>query len=222
MPPTSVNKELISTAVARRLDDLRERVNRFDPETFGDAGFFLTSVKELLLAHPDRISQLTPFSPAAEWVSADTDCLTSLRVISLHGPKTMSRALHPPADDFLNQLKVKAAAREPVFGLLAERYAWPLNFLFPAEEEVREYLLMRLMTADRARIENNSPGAVNADDLLLKLNLISASAATDLRFLDALNYYYELLPVNWHPESQHAWLLISWFALYARALNSRV
>ena len=80
------------------------------------------------------------------------------------------------------------------------------------------------MTADRARIENNSPGAVNADDLLLKLNLISvhASAATDLRFLDALNYYYELLPVNWHPESPHARLLISWFALYARALNSRV
>ena len=81
---------------------------------------------------------------------------------------------------------------------------------------------MRLMTADRARIENNSADAVNAEDLLLKLNLISvhASTATDLRFLDALNYYYELLPVTVFPESQHAWLLISWFALYARALNS--
>ena len=49
-----MNKELISTAVARRLNELRERVNRFDPETFGDAGFFLTSVKELLLNHPTR------------------------------------------------------------------------------------------------------------------------------------------------------------------------
>jgi len=59
---------------------------------------------------------------------------------------------------------------------------------------------------------------------LLKLNLISvhASTAIDLRFLDALNYYYELLPVTVFPESQHAWLLISWFALYARALNSRI
>ena len=131
---------------------------------------------------------------------------------------------HPPANDFLNQLKVKSVAREPLFSLLAERYAWPLNFSFAADDQVREYLLMRLMTADRARIENNSAVAVHPDDLLLKLNLISvhASTTTDLRFLDALNYYYELLPVTVFSESQHAWLLISWFALYARALNSRV
>lgn len=219
-----MNKELVSTVVARRLDEVRERVNRFDPENFGDAGFFLTSVKELLLDHPNRDSQLTPFLPPAEWVSADTDCLTSIRVLSLHGPKTMSPALHPPPGDFLNQLKVKAAARETVFGLLTERYAWPLNFSFPAEDDIREYLLMRLMTADRARLESDSAGAVNTEDLLLKLNLISvhASSATDLRFLDALNYYYELLATTKLPESQHAWLLISWFALYARALNSRV
>ena len=219
-----MNKELISTAVARRLNEVRERLNRFDPETFGDAGFFLSSAKEVLLAQPDRISSLTPFSAPADWVSADTDCLTSLRVLALHGPKTMPRAPHPSADEFLNQLKIKTAAREPLFGLLTERYAWPLNFSFRAEDDIREYLLMRLMTHCRARIEKNSPAAVNTDDLLLKLNLISvhASSTTDLRFLDALNYYYELLPVNWHPESQHAWLLISWFALYARALNSRV
>ena len=214
----------ISKAVARRLNEVRERVNRLDPETFGDAGFFLTSVKELLLDHPNRASSLTPFSPPGEWVAADTDCLTSLRVLSLHGTKTMPSAPHPLPDEFVNQLKVKNAAREPLFSLLAERYSWPLNFSFKADDEVREYLLMRLMTSCRARIENNSWGAVNTDDLLLKLNLISVHAATtsDLRFLDALNYYYELLPVNWHPESPHAWLLISWFALYARALNSRV
>ena len=219
-----MKKELISKAVARRLGEVRERVNRFDPEDFGDAGFFLTSVKELLLDHPDRTSQLTPLLPPAEWVSADTDCLTSLRVLALHGPKTMSRALHPSPGEFLNQLKVKTAAREPLFNLLTERYAWPLNFSFPGEDDIREYLLMRLMTVDRARIENNSLGAVNPEELLLKLILISvhASSATDLRFLDALNYYYELLATTEFPESQHAWLLISWFALYARALNSRV
>ena len=217
-----MNKELISTAVAGRLDELRERVNLFDPETFGDAGFFLTSVKELLLDHPNRASSLTPFSPPAEWVAADTDCLTSLRVLALHGPKTMPRAQHPSPDNLWDKLRVGTGAPEAAFDLLAERYTWPLNFSFPAEDDIREYVLMRLMTADRARIENNSAGAVNADDLLLKLNLISvhAATATDLRFLDALNYYYELLPVNWHPESQHGWLLISWYALYARALNS--
>lgn len=217
-----MNKELISTAVTRRLNELRERVNRFDPETFGDAGFFLTSVKELLLEHPTRASSLTPFSAPTEWVAADTDCLTSLRVLALHGPKTMPRAEHTSLDNFWDQLRVRAGGTEAAFDPLAERYAWPLNFSFPAEDDIREYVLMRLMTADRARIENNSAAAVNTDDLLLKLNLISvhAATATDLRFLDALNYYYELLPVNWHPESPHAWLLISWFALYARALNS--
>jgi hypothetical protein len=217
-----MNKELISIAVARRLSEVRERVNRFDPEMFGDEGFFLTSVKEVLLAQPDRISTLTPFSAPADWVAADTVCLTSLRVLSLHGPKTMPRAPHPPAGDFLNQLKKKSAARELMFSLLAERYAWPLNFSFAADDEVREYLLMLLMTADRTRIENNSAGDLNPDDLLLKLNLIGVHAATgtDLRFLDALNYYYELLPASVFPESQHPWLLISWWALYARALNS--
>jgi hypothetical protein len=219
-----MNKELISTAVARRLNELRERVNRCDPEMFGDAGFFLTSVKELLFDHPNRASSLTPFTPPTEWVAADTDCLTSLRILSLHGTKTMPRAPHPSPDDFLHQLKANTAAHEPLFASLAERYAWPLNFSFPAEDDIREFLLMRLMTADRARLETNSSGVVNTDDLLLKLNLISvhASSATDLRFLDALNYYYELLPVTLFPESQHEWLLISWFALYARALNSRV
>jgi hypothetical protein len=77
------------------------------------------------------------------------------------------------------------------------------------------------MTADRTRLEKDSSRAVDAD-LLLKLNLISVHASTtsDLRFLDALNYYYELLPATLYPESQHPWLLVSWFALYARALNS--
>ncbi|HEX5704188.1 MAG TPA: hypothetical protein VFX97_13375 [Pyrinomonadaceae bacterium] len=217
-----MNKELISTAVSRRLNEVRERVNRFDPETFGDAGFFLTSIKELLLDHPTRVSSLTPFSSPAEWVAADTECLTSLRVLALHGTKTMPRAQHPSLDNFWDQLRVRTGSPEAAFDPLVERYAWPLNFSFPPEDAIREYVLMRLMTADRARIESNSAGAVNPDDLLLKLNLISvhAATATDLRFLDALNYYYELLPVNWRPESQHGWLLISWFALYARALNS--
>lgn len=217
-----MNTDLISTAVARRLAEVCERLHELDPQTFGEMGFFATSVREALLNQPDGISKLTRFAEPEEWIAADSDCLTSIRMLALHGPKTMPRAPHPPADEFLNQLKVKTAAREPVFDLLAERYAWPLNFCFHLEEGVREYLLMRLMTADRTRIESDSAGAVNTDDLLLKLNLIAvhAATATDLRFLDALNYYYELLPANWYPESQRSWLLVSWLALYARALQS--
>jgi hypothetical protein len=218
-----MNREPISKAVGRRLNEVRERVNGLDPERFGEGGFFLTSVKEVLRDHAaDARSRLSPFSQDQNWAASDTDCLTSLRVLSLHGQKTMPSAPHPPVEQFLKQLKASITARQAMFDLLADRYAWPLNFSFHGEDEVRETLLMRLMTTDRARIETGSVTGVHTDDLLLQLNLIAvhACATTDLRFLDALNYYYELLPATLYPESQNAWLLASCFALYARALNS--
>ena len=205
------------------MNEVRERVNGLDPDRFGEGGFFLTSVKEVLRDHAgDAPSRLSAFSQNQNWAASDTDCLTSLRVLSLHGQKTMPSAPHPPTEQFLKQLKANITARQTVFDLLADRYAWPLNFSFHGEDEVRETLLMRLMTTDRTRIETNSVAAVHTDDLLLKLNLIAvhACATTDLRFLDALNYYYELLPATLYPESQNAWLLVSFFALYARALSS--
>jgi len=214
--------DLISTAVRHRLNEVRERVGRLDPQRYGEDGFFVTSVKEALRDQPDRTSRLTPFSALEYWAAADADCLTSLRVLSLHGPKPMRPDPDPPGSQFVNQLKQKTSAQQPVFELLANRYAWPLNFSFASDDDVREYVLMRVMTADRARIERDPADAANTGELLLKLNLLSVHAATrtDLRFLDALNYYYELLPATMYPEPQHAALLISWYALYARALNS--
>ena len=91
----------------------------------------------------------------------------------------------------------------------------------PAEEAIREFILMRLMVSFRGRIEKGSMAAVDADDLLLLLNLVAvhATMTTDLRFLDALNYYYELLPAAWHPNTNHAWLLVCYLGLYTRALR---
>ena len=76
------------------------------------------------------------------------------------------------------------------------------------------------MIADRSRIEQHSLDLMNADDLLLRLNLIAiyASFTTDLRYLDALNYYYELLPADWSPKSPHNWLRVSFLNFYLRAL----
>jgi hypothetical protein len=76
------------------------------------------------------------------------------------------------------------------------------------------------MVADRSRIEQHSLHLLNSDDLLLRLNLIAiyASFTTDLRYLDALNYYYELLPADWYPESPHNWLRQSFLNFYVRAL----
>ena len=146
----------------------------------------------------------------------------TLQALALDGPlHAKVSENHSSSDEFLQSLL--AAARDPKlrFGLLTTRYSFPLNFVNSSEESIREHLLERLMVQDRDQIERKSISSVESDDLLLRLNLMSIHAvyATDLRFLDALNYYYELLPSNWNPESQHAWLLSSFMAIYARALT---
>jgi hypothetical protein len=129
-------------------------------------------------------------------------------------------AQYPAVDVFVKELKESKGEAELRFRLLGERYACPLNFSFSAEDEVREYVLTRLMVNDRKMIESGEIETISSHDLLLKLNLVAihAAQATDLRFLDALNYYYELLPDTWWPTTKNGWLLASYLALYGRAL----
>lgn len=78
------------------------------------------------------------------------------------------------------------------------------------------------MVQDRARIERQRVASVD-DDLLSKLNLIAIEASTtrDLRFIDALNYYYELLSNFTAPDSEDSRLLfVSFLELYAQALDT--
>ena len=128
----------------------------------------------------------------------------------------------PDESSFFNELQ--ASIREPQrrFELLTSRYLHPLNVAASSEYRVREHLLERLMVADRSRIEQHSLHLLNAGDLLVRLNLtaIYASFTTDLRYLDALNYYYELLPSAWYQESPHSWLRASFLSFYIRALRS--
>ena len=160
-------------------------------------------------------------SAPAGWLAAKTDCLANLRALSTGEPVELYPGQHPPLDPFIEALDKSRNTPARRFQLLAERYLCPLNFSHGAEDEARERILTRLMVHDRTRIERSSVQAIESpDDLLLRLNLVAVHAARvpDLRFLDALNYYYELLPEDWQPHTQHDWLLISYFALYARAL----
>ena len=120
---------------------------------------------------------------------------------------------------------LQAASKNPRyrFQLLTMRYLHPLNIAAPSEVDVRELLLERLMINDRARLEEGALDLLDANDLFLRLNLIAinASLSDDLRYLDALNYYYELLPANWHPEPAQNWLRESFLTFYARALAVR-
>jgi hypothetical protein len=75
---------------------------------------------------------------------------------------------------------------------LSLRYRCPLNIGGEGESEIAEKLLRQLMLTDRIKLEKGTE--FDVDDILLKLNLIAVAAPFkhDLRFLDALNYFYEL------------------------------
>ena len=156
----------------------------------------------------------------AESLNDDNNFHTALFAIALAEPLSLRQGKHPPIKPFVELLTAPRADPEQRARLLINRYSCPLNFALPEEEEVREFILTRLMAHDRARIEKESIESVNSDDLMVKLSLIAVHAAhvPDLRFLDALNYYYELLPIGWQPRGEQSVLLAAYFALYARAL----
>lgn len=145
----------------------------------------------------------------------------ALFACALGYPPHLHPVEHPPVEPFLELLTETRSDAERRVQLLTERYNNPLNFTLPQEKEVREFVLMRVMAHERARVEKVSVETVKVDDLLVMLNYVAVYAAcgTDLRFLDALNYYYELLPMRWHRGAeQQAVLLASYLALYAGAL----
>jgi hypothetical protein len=146
--------------------------------------------------------------------------LTTLQVLALGDPLPSSLVELPSSVEFLRSLKAAGVDSEQRFKLLTGRYSYPLNFTAPSEQAIREHVLERLMVQDRRRLEGRSPSAVEVDDCLLKLNLVAifASCTTDLRFLDALNYYYEVSPSNWRAQARNQWLLVTYLAFYARAL----
>jgi len=111
--------------------------------------------------------------------------------------------------------KIDPASR---LNLLLQRYTCPLNIA--GDEDSAEELLMQVMTLDRPKLENCNLDRIHPTDLLLRLNLIAVCAVmwSDLRFLDALNFVYERIPITWKPGAEAARLYPSCLLLYARAL----
>lgn len=220
----STRRELISQALLSRFSELcGERIGRVAPETFGEMASFVTFTRgQLLNASVSDLKTLTPDGNAASagWMISEGDCLSSLRALSLGELSAPQPGERPPPDSFLKSFI--ASRKDPArrFQLLAERYRWPQNFSLAAEDEARELVLTSLMAHDRTLFEKTPFRAVQCSDLWLRLNLVALHAARvpDLRFLDALNYYYELLYFERWPQTERDWLLISYFAFYARAL----
>ena len=164
---------------------------------------------------------LSKWSAPVAWFESRSDLLTAIRALAADEPVECIETSPPDESSFFNDLQASIRDPQRRFELLTTRYLHPLNVAAPSEHRVREHLLERLMVADRARIEQHSLPLLNRDDLLLRLNLIAiyASFTTDLRYLDALNYYYELLPSDWSPNNS---LRMSFLNFYLRALATLI
>lgn len=216
--------QLFANALKQRFDELcGDRLRVIAPEDFGAEAGFVSELREQSRLKRLDVRQFGCQTATDVWMNSNTDCLSSLRALALGEVLRLEESPHPPLDSFVHELEMNRRDPSRRFQLLTERYACPLNFALPAEAEIREHVLTRLMVQDRAGIEQRSVTSVDSGDLLLKLNLLAVHAqrASDLRFFDALNYYYELLPADWIPPARHKWLLASYLGLYARALAVR-
>ena len=216
----SAREDAILDALKRRLSDVRDRIAGLTPQAFGDAADYLKRLQQSFSSENPSGNDLS----LARAPSDGTDCVAALCAISLTSAPIDSTIQSADAEQFLELLKQCRNDSEKRFRLLAERFSWPPTFSLSSEAEIREHVLMRTMVHDRARIEERSIAGVDADDLLLKLNLVAVHSleTDDLRFLDALNYYYELLPTDWVPRARHVSLVVSFLGLYARALHVRI
>jgi hypothetical protein len=224
-----MREQFISVALQQRLTEvLAHRSRALFPNRF-DGSLFVSQVRDQLLeaANQGNISVRYPpeWSEHNVWMESDLDCLASLRYLSLgrslqlrEGPRASLVA------EFVEVLEANRRDGQQCFQLLSERYKCPLNIALASEKDVVEYLLKRLMVQDRLLVEKHSLRVPENGYLLLKLNLLAIAAALvdDLRYLDALNYYYEKLPASWSPQGPDGWLLASYLGLYARALTTHL
>jgi len=89
-----------------------------------------------------------------------------------------------------------------------------------SESDVAEELLRQLMVPDRAKLEAGEE--FDVDLVLLKLNLVGIRAmiTRDLRFLDALNYFYELPRRSLARMRTNPRFLVFWLCIYAQLLST--
>jgi hypothetical protein len=183
---------------------------------------FVSRLQKQMVAALDG-QQFRTWTAPTTWFESASDSLAAIRALAADEDFEYIKAAPPEESRFFDDLQASLRDPQRRFELLTMRYRHPLNVTAPSEHRIREHLLERLMVADRSRIEQHSLNLLDTGDLLLRLNLIAiyASFTTDLRYLDALNYYYELLPPAWYPDSPHNWLRVSFLNFYVRALAVR-
>src|SRR5260370_1327526 len=119
--------------------------------------------------------------------------------------------------------RCEGIVREALLGRRAElRKSWRRLISSESLESmssVAKELLRQLMVPDRAKLEAGDE--FDVDMVLLKLNLVGIRAmiTRDLRFLDALNYFYELPRRSLARMRTSPRFLASWLCVYAQLLS---
>jgi hypothetical protein len=170
---------------------------------------------ETFLSGPDTFRDWR-FTAGCTWMYCEPPFLDYHSAIALAGeveyqPSTTSPPRLFPAD--LNKL-----SRNERFEALCARYRCPLNIGLASEFDIAEELLRQLMVRDRAKLEAGAE--FDVEMVLLKLNLVGIRAmiSRDLRYLDALNYFYELPRRSLKRMRAHPRFLAFWLCIYAQLL----
>lgn len=208
-------EEILRGALLTRRAELRKSWKHFiSSECLESLGSAARDVESFLSGH-DAFRDWR-FAATFTWINCDAPFLDCLGAIALSGkveyqPSDTSPSRLLPVD--LNKL----SSRERVKALCV-RYRCPLNIGIASEFDIAEELLRQLMVKDRSKLETGAE--IDVDMILLKLNLIGIRAmiTRDLRFLDALNYFYELPHRALVRLRASPRFLAFWLCLYAQLL----
>jgi len=150
------------------------------------------------------------------WMSGDRSFTNSLSALALaRSLERQPSETRPGRLSLANFNKLPGNERMEV---LCDRYRCPLNIGLESESDVAEELLRQLMVPDRTKLEAGTE--FDTDMVLLKLNLVGIRAmiTRDLRYLDALNYFYELPRRSLIRMRSNPRLLAFWLCIYAQLL----
>jgi hypothetical protein len=196
----------------RRAELRRDWQSLITPECLKQLGAISARVSSFL-SGPDAFQD---WRTTAQWThcyASLTECLiaTGLGETIVH----YASGAEPPALSCADFKRLSAQARVQA---LSVRYRCPRNIGVESESGMAEELLRQLMVRDRTKLEAGVD--FEADDVLLKLNLIAVCAGMkrDLRFLDALSYYYELPHRSLARLRRNPQLLAAWLCIYAQLL----
>ena len=156
------------------------------------------------------------FAGTFGWMNCGASFADSLCAIALaHNVERRQSGTNPEPLCLANFNKL---SRDERIEVLYNRYRSPLNIGLASEADVVEELLRQLMVPDRAKLEAGTE--FDAEMVLLKLNLVGVRAMVtrDLRYLDALNYFYELPRRSLMRIRSHPRLLSFWLCIYAQLL----